>query len=97
MVHILPGGRSSGSGRYFPFPVPESRPIEPVGSVDRKRAIIGHGLSDSKIDHLILESVRLRGLLYNVWKKNGWQFCHKSYERACLRGPEHYLLLQLAP
>lgn len=43
---MLPG-RSSGSGRYFPLPVPESKPIHPVGIVAKKLAIIGHGYEPS--------------------------------------------------
>jgi hypothetical protein len=30
-------------GRYFPFPQPMSRPMEPGGSEVRKRSIRGHG------------------------------------------------------
>ena len=42
IVQTAPG-RSSGRGRYLPFPVPLSRPTQPVGSSDRKVEIIGHG------------------------------------------------------
>src|ERR1700722_1479946 len=44
IVHNLPGW-PRGRGRYFPFPVPESRPTEPVGKLDRNWATIGHGYS----------------------------------------------------
>jgi hypothetical protein len=52
MVHTLPGGRSNGSGRYLPLPVPASRPTEPVGNVDINMAIIGHGLYKLKMSRL---------------------------------------------
>lgn len=39
-------GRSKGRGRYFPLPVPESRPTEPGGNEARKSAIIGHGCAE---------------------------------------------------
>lgn len=35
--------RFAGSGRYFPFPVPESRPIQPVGRSARNLAMMGQG------------------------------------------------------
>jgi hypothetical protein len=42
MVQIWPG-RSRGSERYLPFPVPESKPTHPAGKLDRKLEIIGQG------------------------------------------------------
>lgn len=42
IVHTLPGF-SRGSGRYFPFPVPESIPTQPEGKEDKNLAMIGHG------------------------------------------------------
>jgi hypothetical protein len=35
--------RFEGSERYFPFPHPESRPMEPVGIDSKNFAITGHG------------------------------------------------------
>ena len=46
IVHIAPD-LSRGSGKYFPFPVPESRPTQPVGMSERNRETIGHGYSRS--------------------------------------------------
>ena len=43
IVHTDPLGRSSGSGRYFPLPVPESSPTAPVGKEERNFAMTGHG------------------------------------------------------
>jgi hypothetical protein len=90
MVYTLPDDRPSGSGRYFPLPVPESRPTEPAGSVDKKQAIIGQGLKDSKMSNLSPKYIR-KSSLYTVWMKNGGQSGRILHEHVDLRGLEDRL------
>lgn len=78
MVH-MPPGRSKGRGRYFPFPVPESRPTHPTGKDDKNCAMIGQGCIDA-IHTIVLGSAEWTNLLCNEWKRNVGRFHRKQRE-----------------
>ena len=85
-------GRSTGSGRYFPFPVPESSPIHPVVRLERKLEIIGHGYLDICLD-IINMATSMASSPYISSTRNVRQSLHRSYVHFDL----HTLLDHLRP